>query len=140
MMLHRRRLFLSLVATAAAAAAGGARASEKKKEEGKEGGSSPFLELPTLTAVAIRPDGRRGVLTVQATLRIPDAAKRAKATQLMPRLKDAYVTSLQSWAYQMVPGSLPNVTLMTQSLQKATDRVLGPGSGATVLLGGVMLV
>lgn len=137
-MMHRRRLFLTLVA-AAAAAAGGARAAEKK-EEGKEGGGSPFLELPTLTAVAIRPDGRRGVLTVQATLRIPDAAKRAKATQLIPRLKDAYVTSLQSWAYQMVPGSLPNVALMTQSLQKATDRVLGAGNGATVLLGGVMLV
>lgn len=138
-MIHRRRLFLSLIAAAAAAGASDARASEKKAE-GKEGDGNPFLELPTLTATAIRPDGRRGVLTVQATLRIPDAEKRLKATKLMPRLKDAYVSSLQIWAYQMVPGSLPNVILMTQSLQKATDRVLGPGNGATVLLGGVMMV
>lgn len=136
-MLDRRRLFLQLTA-ASLVAAPEAWAADKRADS--KGGGSPFLELPTLTATAIRATGGRGVLTVQATLRIPDDAKRLRAQQMMPRLKDAYVASLQVWAYQMIPGSLPNVALMTRALQKATNRVLGPDGGATVLLGGVMLV
>ena len=134
-MFNRRALILALSLTAACPAA--ALASGKEKKEETDGGSEPYIELPTLTATAIRAGGRRGVLTVQATLNIPDPVKRAKATKLLPRLMDAYVTALQAWAYQMIPGSTPNIDLMSRAMQQATDRVMGPG--ARVLLGGVMI-
>lgn len=134
-MLHRRALALGLMLAAAGPAA--ALASGGGKSGDDTGGGSGFIELPTLTATAIRPGGRRGVLTVQATLHIPDAAKRARAAKYLPKLMDAYVSALQTWVYQMVPGALPNVELMSRGMQQATDRILGPG--AKVLLGGVMI-
>ena len=134
-MIERRALALGLLLAASAPVA--AMASGGEKKDAKEGGGAPYIELPTLTATAIRPGGRRGVLTVQATLNIADPAKRERATKYMPKLIDAYVVALQTWVYQMVPGALPNVELMSRSLQQATDRIIGPG--ARVLLGGVMI-
>ena len=112
-----------------------ARASEGEKKDAPP--PSPNIELPTLTATAIQPTGRRGVLTVQASLYIRSVALRLKASRAMPRLLDAYVPALQAWAYNLPPGATPNVEALAAALQRATDRILGPG--AKVLLGGVMV-
>jgi hypothetical protein len=129
-----RRRFLTL-AVAGAFAPGFARASEKK--EGKEEKVGPRIDLPTLTATLLRSNGRRGVLTVQATLFVEAPALAKKATLSRPRLMDAYVSTLQVWAAQQVPGAAPNVDLLAKVLQRETDRVIG--KGAQFLLGGVMV-
>lgn len=93
--------------------------------------------MPTLTATVRRPDGRRGVLTVQASLNAPAPAVAQKAVLLRPRLMDAYVTALQGMAATLVPGVPPDLDVLTRVLQRETDRVIG--KGAAVLLGGVMI-
>ena len=85
----------------------------------------------------IQPDGRRGVLTVQAVLHAPNPVQSARAARSLPLLLNAYVPPLQAWAYRLPPGMAPNVDTLAQSLQQATDGVLGPGT--RVLLGGVMV-
>jgi hypothetical protein len=106
----------------------------KKKEDAPQG---EFIELPTLTATVIRPDGGRGVMTVQAVLYIPDPALRLRGSKSIPLLLNAYVPALQSLAYRLPPGVPPNIDALTVGLQQATDGVLKPG--ARVLLGGVMV-
>src|SRR5690348_2060615 len=61
--MNRRRLLLAL---ALLAAPDGALAEERKK-----GGGETFIQIQTLTATVIRPDGRRGVMTVESGVDVP---------------------------------------------------------------------
>lgn len=134
--MNRRSLILcALAVTGLATTAQAAEHGAKKGEEATV--VSEFIDMPTLTATVIRGDGRRGVLTVQAVLYAPKPAQRARAAQSGPLLMNAYVPAMQAWAYALPPGSKPNVDALGQTLQRATDGVLGPG--ARVLLGGVMI-
>lgn len=126
-----RRLFLSLSAMmaalpAVALASGG--------EEKKKSGGGTYLPIQTLLGTTIRPNGRRGVLSVDCGLDIPDAALRARAEQSLPRLRAAYVQSIQSYAAGLSDGALPNPDYISQALQRQTDLILGR-PGARILLG-----
>ncbi len=130
----RRRLILAFAATAAFAARA-SRADEPKK---KKGGGADFITFPTLTATILRGSGRRGVLTVEAGLDVPDAALRDRAEASQPRLLDAYDRFLQSYAANAGSGAPPNPDLIAQALQRATDQVLG-APGARLLLGTILV-
>ena len=123
----RRRDLLS--ALAVLPLAGVAEAEDKKKPGGKG-----YLPLPTLTAMIIRPDGRRGVLTVEAGIDSPDPALRARVTELIPRLRDAYTSSLQAFGANIRPGGTPDLDQLEARLQADTDRIVGR-PGARILLG-----
>ncbi len=133
--MNRRRALLACLALIALAPAA-AQAGEGKDKEADEV-KSPFIELPTLTASVMGTDGRRGVLTVQATLYAVDPAKRLKVVRAMPLLMNAYVPAMQQWSYNLPPGRTPNVDGLAMGLQQATNKVIGPG--ARLLLGGVMV-
>lgn len=128
-----RRSFLAVVAAAPALGTAAAHAEEKKK-----GGGESFLQFPALTAAILRPDGRRGVLTVEAGLDVPDGGLRGRAESSQPRLRDAYVRFLLSYAASVPPGGPPNPEAIGAALQRATDQVLGR-PGARLLLGTVMV-
>ena len=128
-----RRALLGLATVAAAtatpAAAGG-------------GGGAPqpsYMRLPTITANVRRPDGRRGVMTVETGIDTPDATLRARAAQSAPRLRAAYAAVVQTAANALLPGHPPDVERLVASLQAATDRALGR-RGARLLIGTVMVV
>jgi len=106
---------------------------EKKKDDG-----ASFLQIKTLTASIMRASGRRGVLTVESGLDIPDPKLRAKADSVLPRIRAAFVQSLQIYASGIAPGSIPNAEILTQRLQRETDRVLGQ-PGARVLIGTLLV-
>ena len=132
----RRARFAVLIAAAAltaqpafAAGSGG----EKKK-----GGGASFIQFPLLTATVLRADGKRGVLTVESGIDVPDANLRTRAGQLQPRLRDAYVRFLQVYAAAVPPGAAPNADTIGGSLQRATDDVLGK-PGAKLLLGTILV-
>ena len=108
-------------------------ASEKKK-----GGGSAFVQLETASATVMRPDGGRGVLTVECGVDVKDAALRARADALKPRLRDAYVAALQAQANGLAPGAPPHADRLSMALQRETDRVLGK-PGARLLLGSIIL-
>ncbi len=93
---------LAIPALVAPAAALGQEAQKKK------GGGITFVQLQTLTATIIKSDGRRGVLTVDAGVDVPDAGLRAKVNLVLPRLRAAYVQVLQSYVYSLNPGAPPD--------------------------------
>jgi hypothetical protein len=129
-----RRLFLMFavpVLLAPAAALG-------QEAQKKKGGGISFIQLQTLTATIMKGDGRRGVLTVDAGIDVPNAGLRAKANLVLPRLRAAYVQVLQSYVYSLNPGAPPDPDYLAMTLQHETDRVLGQ-PGAKLLLGAMLV-
>lgn len=131
-----RRRFLSLAPIAgllawpAAAHAAGA---EKKKS-----GGGSYVPVQTLLGTTMRGAGRRGVMSVDCGLDVPDEALRTRAEQSVPRLRAAYLQIVQGYASGLAPGALPNADYIVQSLQRQTDAILGR-RGARVLLGGIIV-
>ena len=100
----KRRLLLALAVLSAVLPASLAWGGEDKK---KTGGES-YVQINTLTAYTMRPGARRGVLTVDCGLDVPDAALRAKVELILPRLRAAYVQQVQIYAGGLQSGAPPN--------------------------------
>ena len=132
----RRRLLLALAALAAALPRA-TRAGENGDAKKKTGGDS-YIPINTLTAYTAKPGGRRGVMTVDCGLDIPDAALRDQAELLLPRLRAAYVQTVQIYAGGLPSGTPPNPDYIARNLQRVTDQVLGR-PGARVLMGAVLV-
>lgn len=128
----RRTLIIALCASLALPALSHA------AEEKKKGGGASFIQIPTLTATIIRRDGRRGVLTVETGVDVPDNGLHARADASQPRLRAAYTQLLQVYASGMSPGSVPNADYLSRELQRQTDLVLGK-PGAKLLLGTILM-
>jgi hypothetical protein len=133
--MRRRELFALLVL--AAALPGPGVASEKPDAKKTKGGIS-YLPMTTLTGATNKPGGRRGVLTVDCGLDVPDAGLRARADASLPRLRAAYVQIVTVYAAGLPMGAAPNVDFLARSLQGQTDTILGK-PGARVLLGAVLV-
>jgi hypothetical protein len=133
-MIHRRRLCIVMLASLAAPTAGLAAESSGKKK----GGGVTYLQLDTLTATVVHGDGRRGVLTVDIGLDIPDTGLRARADLSKPRLRAAYIQRLQIYATGLAPDAPPDPDYLSRVLQQETDQALGR-PGAKVLLGAILV-
>jgi len=135
-----RRDLLALVAAGALCAPSGAHAlaGGEKKEEKKKGGGITFIQIPTLTATILRSTGRRGVVTVETGVDIPDAQLRVRAEQSLPRLRSAFIGFLQQYVSGLSPGSPVNADYLSRELQRQTDTVLGK-RGAKLLLGSILM-
>jgi hypothetical protein len=130
-----RRNVLALIAALALAAPVLAHAQGAEK---KKGGGISYIQFPTLTATVFRADGRRGVLTVEAGVDVPDASLRAKVNLYEPRLRAAYVQLLQDYVDSLGPGAPPNPDYLEQILQRQTDQLMGR-PGARLLLGTMLI-
>lgn len=129
-----RRALISAIAGMSALPAAALAAGAKRSS----GGSGTTLTFPTLTATLLRPDGRRGVLTVEVVIDAPDEAIRTRADLSRPLLRDAWATALIRFGGAMRPGTAPDVDALARDLQTAADRVIGK-PGARVLLGSVIV-
>ncbi|WOB78729.1 Tat pathway signal protein [Brevundimonas nasdae] len=131
-MERRALLGLAVVATAASTSA---RASS--------GGAAPsadtYIRLPVITASILQANGRRGVLTIETGVDVPDATLRTRAQQSAPRLRAAYNTAAQRFANGLRPSVVPDIDQLSAALQAATNATLGR-PGARLLLGTVMAV
>jgi protein-disulfide isomerase len=128
-----RRLFL-LAALAAAPAV----ASAQDEKQRKKGGGASFIQLETLTATITRADGRRGVMTVEVGIDVPDPALHARAAQSTPLLRAAYSEVLRAYATGLPPSAPPNADYLAMTLQRQTDSTLGR-AGARLLLGTILI-
>lgn len=135
--MDRRRL-LALAALAIAPGLIAAAPEKKTEKDAPPPSSANFVEIDTLAATIMRSNGRRGVLTVASGLDIPDQKLRAKACSVTPRLRAAFLQSLQNYASRMSPGTAPNAEVVIQLLQREADRVLGQ-KGARLLLGAMLV-
>ena len=129
-----RRLLLAVFAAALTA---GPALAAGKPEKKKAGGES-FLQIAPVLGTIQRPGGRRGVLTVEVGVDVPNGALRDHAWKVMPRLRAAYVQAVQIYAAGLSPGTPPNADFLARSLQRETDLVLGK-PGARLLLGAVIV-
>jgi len=129
--MQRRRLIVLAPLLALAPAL--ATAAEKKRA-----GGDSYLPLQTLLGTTIRPDGQRGVLSVECGLDVPDPALRTRATQSIPLLRSAFVETVQSYARGLPNGAAPNADFIARTLQRQTDQILGR-PGARLLLGAILV-
>jgi hypothetical protein len=131
-MAFRRR---EILAAAALAMAPGAAFAEGDKK--KSGGAS-YIPLEVLTGATNKSGGRRGVMTVECGLDIPDGGLRARADSLLPRLRAAYLQTVMIYAAGLPVGAPPSTDFLSTALQRETDQVLGR-PGARLLLGAVVV-
>jgi hypothetical protein len=130
-----RRSFMGLVGLfavvpAAARASGGG---EKKKS-----GGGSYLPIETLLGTTMHGNGRRGVLSVDCGLDVPNPELRTLAEESIPRLRAAYAQVVRSYAAGLPTGALPNADYIGRQLQRQTDALLGR-PGARVLLGAIIV-
>jgi hypothetical protein len=130
----KRRALIGLLALALPAAA---LASEKADPKKRSGGAS-YLPMNTLTGATNKSGGRRGVLTVDCGIDVPDSALRLRAEQSLPRLRAAYVQRVTIYAAGLPSGAAPNADFLARTLQVQTDAVLGR-PGARLLLGAIVV-
>jgi hypothetical protein len=132
----RRRDLIALFALALPfGVSGAARAGEDKKK--KKSGGEDYLPVDAITGTTNKAGGRRGVLSVDCGLQIEDPKLREYADKSMPRLRAAYVQTIQVYAAGLPSGSEPNVDFIVQALQRQTDMVL-KRTGAKLLIGAVV--
>ena len=132
-----RRTLLTAAAALALTLPAAARASSAKAEK-KKGGGASYLQIQTLTATTNAARGRRGVLTVETGVDIPDGGLRSYCESVLPRLRAAYVQIVQTYAAGLAPQAVPNADFLARELQRETDRVLGR-KGARLLLGAILV-
>lgn len=106
---------------------------------GGGGTAGGYVRYPTITATTMRPDGRRGVMTVETGVDVPDAALKLRAEQSQPRMRAVFNILVQREANTLLPGGVPNVDRLAAQLQSATNIILGRRD-AKLLLGTVMIV
>ena len=107
-------------------------------DQRKKGGGASFIQLDTLTATIMRPDGRRGVMTVEVGVDVPDAGLHARAAQSTPLLRAAYSEVIRTYASGLAPSALPNADYLSLRLQQVTDQTLGR-PGARLLIGDILV-
>ncbi|WP_312685851.1 Tat pathway signal protein [Brevundimonas nasdae] len=127
-----RRALLGLAAVAAAAAP-----AKASSGGGEAASGESYFRLPVVTATLMLANGRRGVLSIETGVDVPDAALRARVRASGPRLRSAYNEAAQRFASGMRPGMPPDVDQLAAALQAATNAALGR-AGARLLLGTVM--
>lgn len=101
--------------------------------------STGYVPLAPLTATVQSDFRLRGIMHIEAGLEIPNNRQRERAEQLMPRLRDRYVSALAMYTganYRF--GDVPDADRISELLQQATDEVLGAGE-ADILLGMVII-
>lgn len=131
--MRRRLLLVALAASAMLAPALG-----HAQEGGGKRAKQPYLAMHSVAISSVRPDGRRGVLTVEVGVDVKDPGLRDRVELYLPLLNSAYVSALQPYALGLSAGQPPNADYISITLQRETDRVLGR-RGAKLLLGSILL-
>ena len=134
--MNRRLIVASILALAPALV--GPTTSAQDKQAHKKGGGESFIELDPLSATIVRPDGRRGVMTVEVGIDVPDPALHARAAQSTPRLLAAFSEVVRTYASGLAPMALPSADYLSLRLQRATDLTLGR-PGARLLIGNILV-
>jgi hypothetical protein len=132
--MNRRGL---IVAGLVGALAPGASLAQEKATH-KKGGGLSYIQLDTISATIVRPNGRRGVMTVECGIDVADAGLHARAMQSTPVLRAAFSEVLRTYASGLPSGAPPNADYLSLALQRQTDTVLGR-PGAKLLLGTILV-
>lgn len=143
-------LCLSVAALPVQASGGGGGHDSKKKDKSSTDKGAPKhpREITTLEswvtvypiAVTIVQDEKvRGQFQVWLGMDVPDEALRARAEEIKPRLRDAWLSRLSQYASTTLRQRKPaNIDDVSRLLQSTADQTLGK-PGSRVLLGSVVV-
>ncbi len=130
---------LLLMAIALSAAPARADDDAKKNSEHKVTQSKSYLMIDPIYTTIVSDDRPVGLLMIGVGIDVPDEKLRAEADHAMPVIRDAYVRNLTAYAATQVRASRqPDVSVIADRLQRATDQALGR-KGARVLLAQVAM-
>ncbi|MEI9931232.1 MAG: hypothetical protein WDM89_12000 [Rhizomicrobium sp.] len=111
----------------------------KKNSEHKVTQSKSYLMIDPIYTTIVSDDRPVGLLMIGVGIDVPDEKLRAEADHAMPVIRDAYVRNLTAYAATQVRASRqPDVSVIADRLQRATDQALGR-KGARVLLAQVAM-
>jgi flagellar basal body-associated protein FliL len=116
--------------------ASGALAEKPKAEahERKLTSSPAWLAVDPITVAIMRQNRIQGIFLIEFGLDIPDAKLHGRASETLPRLRDAWLRAMSDFAATRVRiGRQADLDALTQRLQATTDQMLA-GPGARVLL------
>ncbi len=138
MMVSRRLLWLGMFAALAGpAAASGAAAPQQQAPATRQErltSAESYVPLPTFTAGVLQRYSSAGAIVVDMGLDVPDAGLRRRVRLNAPRLHDAMLTAISTYASTYYRDRTPpEPAVLTRLMQQAADRVLG-APGARVLL------
>jgi hypothetical protein len=108
------------------------------EEAKKKGGGLGFTQVPMLTVFTDANGAHHGTLSVDMGLYATDPKLGDQIKLYLPRLTDAYVSTLQTYASALNSRSLADTDYISAQLQADTNRILGR-AGARVLLGSVLI-
>ena len=134
-----RRINPSLAVFIALSLSTGASASEHAKPKGSPPKRPPtslksWVMVDPFTISVIQDGTIRGTFTVNFGMDVPDATLRDKAETLMPRMRDAWLRSLNLYASTSLRPRRPaDVAELSARIQQTADDVLGK-PGAKVLM------
>jgi hypothetical protein len=128
-------LLLALLPVTSALASGAPPEKPKAEPHERKLTSSPaWLAVSPVTVAIMRQNRIQGIFLVEFGLDIPDPKLHAKASQSMPRLRDAWLRAMSDFAATRVRiGRQADLDALTQRLQSTTDQMLAM-PGAQVLL------
>jgi flagellar basal body-associated protein FliL len=135
-MFMRRAVLAAFVAALVAAPAyaqpsGGGDAT---REQQRLTSADSYVPLPTFSTAVVTMGRARGTLVVDVGLDTPDAALRARAQSLQPRLVDALRSALSTYASTYYRDrTAPDPDTLARLMQNAVNRTLGQ-NGARLLL------
>jgi flagellar basal body-associated protein FliL len=141
--MHRRHALtlikaLGLMSVSAASGLTPAIASAPKKQDKKKGGGESYIQMPMIAVFVPTGRAKNGTLTVELGLDVPDEKLREKVTTYLPRLRDAFVGRLQTYAMTLTPSRPVDADYVQRELQTQTNALL-KAQGAKILLGSIMV-
>jgi flagellar basal body-associated protein FliL len=131
-----KRSLAVFVALSLSTTAVGASGAEKPKGPPKRAPTSlkSWVMVDPFTISVIQDGDLQGTFTVNFGMDVPNETLRAKAEALMPRLRDAWIQSLNLYAATALrPRRQADVIELSARIQRTADHVLGE-AGAKVLL------
>lgn len=108
-----------------------AQASAPKKEGPMD---AAFVTFDPFTVSVVERQRMRGLLVLEVVLHVPESEAREKAEGLKPRLRDTFVRNLMEFgAARARVDRPPDIARIAQTLQSATDQMLGPGEARVLI-------
>jgi len=128
-----RRQLLRLALAAAIAVPMPVLAAEEKKTA--DAPSTYFVDIGGLNATIRRPNGMRGVLTINSVIDAGNTEGTKKVNLLLPRIRSELVLWLQGYGLTLPRGQLPDLELIRSGFQQVVDRFMGRGKARVLILG-----
>ncbi|PWR20525.1 hypothetical protein [Zavarzinia compransoris] len=125
--LHRRHLLALALGAAAASLVRPRTAGAEAARDGSDTIGSIVILAP-LNVSVVRKGKVRAIITLVPNIDVADEVLRGKLVREVPRIRDAYLRSLDPYVDRIDLKQAPNIARITEMLQRATDDLYGAGN------------